>query len=133
MQRRQCMQSGFRNIPSFASPGGKNPKGQALAHSLHFTQLSATRMPLFNGHIILYIFPIGQTEHQKERLKTSHPMRPTVVVMAIMMYISIPHARNDVGRSKSARPANITIITAMDAFLARSPAGTLRPVSGSSE
>ena len=85
IQRRQCMQSGLRKTPPSAASGGKKPNGQAFAQSPQCTHESAMRMPLRFGRIILYILPIGQIEHQKYRLKTSHPTRPTVVVMAIMI------------------------------------------------
>ena len=49
MQRRQCMQSGLRKMPSFALSGGKKLKGQAFAQSPHFTHVEATRMPLLFG------------------------------------------------------------------------------------
>ena len=49
MQWRQCMQSGLRKTPSFASSGGKKPKGQAFAQRPHFTHVDAMWMPLLCG------------------------------------------------------------------------------------
>ena len=75
----------------------------------------------------------GRAAFDEQYLVADGPVNPIVVVMAIMMYSSIPQARGDVGRSQRASPANIATITTMDALRARSPVGTLRPVSGSSE
>ena len=75
----------------------------------------------------------GRAAFDEQFLVADGPVNPIVVVMAIMMYSSIPQARSDVGRSHRASPANIaTIITMERSFFSRA-GGTLRPVSGSSE
>ena len=75
----------------------------------------------------------GRAAFDEQFLVADGPVNPIVVVMAIIIYSSIPQARSDVGRSHRASPANIATIITMERFFFSRAGGTLRPVSGSSE